>query len=89
MHLSPSYGEIILYADADADVDAVFFCVGLDDSVAEKFAKTVLGLRAKKMNKMWLTTVCGAPFDIDPDAGRCKVGAEQGGRFPARMKNRS
>jgi hypothetical protein len=31
--------------------------VGLEDSVAEKFAKTVLGLCAKKMNKMWLTKV--------------------------------
>jgi hypothetical protein len=29
----------------------------LEDSVAEKFAKTVLGLCAKKMNKMWVTKV--------------------------------
>ena len=54
MHLSPSYGGIIYTA---TPISMQVFGVGLEDSVAEKFAKTVLGLCAKKMNKMWLTKV--------------------------------
>ena len=54
MHLSPSYGEIIYTA---TPISMQVFWVGLEDSVADKFAKTVLGLCAKKMNKMWLTKV--------------------------------
>ena len=33
------------------------FLTGLEGPVAEKFAKMVLGLSAKKMNKIWLTKV--------------------------------
>jgi hypothetical protein len=54
MHLSPSYGEIIYTA---TPISMQVFWVGLEDSVADKFAKTVLGLCAKKMNKMGLTKV--------------------------------